>query len=830
MKEKYYSKKHCWGSRLVSLLAFIMLSTSLYADGNVIITKLLNGMEYSGPDQVTYSNGVITATPSLGNYIDKSHITVMIYPSIYPDMRNEANFTATDANADPSGPTTYSFVVPEDYDAEIIADFQNRTSVSGAVITLSETSFVYDGSEKTPAVESVVVGNKTLAKNEYSIEYSDNVEVGKGKVIITGQRTYQGSTSAEFDITPAPLIVAGVVVSEENRHDVLGDGGSVKYDGQQLLMLTNAKLTGAIETTMEALTIYLVGENSITATGTAALIGTETQLTITTEGNKPGSLTATTLEAQAVATGFSSIVFEQNLAVLSGAFTQQQVAIGTPMQPITDTPNEPVVVALETSEGADLTNTVVNDVLYTLSDDDHSSDPADNSLLLTNTMAGEDMQQTINSYAPGTADFAAHFSGITLMVPAGTGQVLLTAKTGADGMLQVKIGSQQPVTITGLLELTEVAIPYACSQASYVFIYNASEAVAEAVGKRAGKKTTVTVGLSAAGVNSSSIQSSNPTGVINSEKIILSDADIEYNMENATLKAINSEVNSLYEESFVSFPFLKYIDLRNTKITGINVSREEGAFKGVSKNTFIYVPAGNTTSESNVVVGSICESVLLDGDMSETESFGLSGSFTASSIDFARTFQKDEVATLYLPFPISEGDKESFGTFYTIEKVTGGKVKIVEVEGEIKAHTPYLFKAAADNTELYNLDVVEMSMPEQAAGARRTDVAVQLIGCYDNIYSDGEDNAFRFVPDANVENLTFVRMQKDERIKPFEAYLLTDAEGDTLGVTDKDAAGIKQVDSLQVTVDSWYDLQGRKVKGHPVKGLYIKNGTKCVIN
>jgi hypothetical protein len=73
-------------------------------------------------------------------------------------------------------------------------------------------------------------------------------------------------------------------------------------------------------------------------------------------------------------------------------------------------------------------------------------------------------------------------------------------------------------------------------------------------------------------------------------------------------------------------------------------------------------------------------------------------------------------------------------------------------------------------------------------------------------------------------------MQKDERIKPFEAYLLTDAEGDTLGVTDKDAAGIKQVDSLQFTIDSWYDLQGRKVKGHPVKGLYIKNGTKCVIN
>ena len=673
-------------------------------------------------------------------------------------------------------------------------------------------------------------------KAEDAKDFTEDVPTVAGtytvKATIAETANYLGNeATAEFTITPALIYIGNVAVSEENRKDILNDGGSVQFDGEHLLKLTNATLTDAITTTLDQLTIFLVGSNSITTT-TAAIIGNGSTLTFTTEGNNPGTLTMTTTEASAVLQSVTTVIYSQNLTVLDGATNTATASIGTPVKPIVDESGETNTINVGGEGDQDLNNVVVNDVLYTLDEDEYESDKTDNSLLLTNTMAEEDMEDIIAKYAPGTPEFAEHFSGLTFMVPAGYGKIIVNAKTGEDGIMKVKVGSLDPYIISGALEITEFEFSYACQEATYVYIYNASEAVsvAEAAGNRAGKKTTVTVGLSSVGVSASGVQASNTSGdYIDTEKVILSDADVEYDAENATLKAINNEVNSLYEESFVSFPFLKYIDLRNTKITGINVSREEGAFKGVSKNTFIYVPAGNTTSESNVVIGSICESVLLDGDMSETESFGLSGSFTASSIDFARTFQKDEVATLYLPFPISEGDKESFGTFYTIEKVTGGKVKIVEVEGEIKAHIPYLFKAAADDTELYNLDVVEMGMPEQAAGARRTDVAVQLIGCYDNIYSDGEDNAFRFVPDANVENLTFVRMQKDERIKPFEAYLLTDAEGDTLGVTDKDAAGIKQVDSLQVTVDSWYDLQGRKVKGHLKKGIYINNGQKTVI-
>ena len=202
-----------WTSRLLCLLAILLLSASMLA-GNVTITKLLNGVETASPDQVTSSVSgntcTLTVAPANGNYITVDFITAERIisgggaqaPHRAPDMDNNIEVTATSATADPSGETTYTFTMPDGYDVEVTANFQNRTSVSGAVITLAATTYVYDGTPKTPAVESVVVGGKTLADNEYSVAYSDNVEVGQGRVTVTGLRTYQGTTYVEFDITP----------------------------------------------------------------------------------------------------------------------------------------------------------------------------------------------------------------------------------------------------------------------------------------------------------------------------------------------------------------------------------------------------------------------------------------------------------------------------------------------------------------------------------------------------------------------------------------------------------------------------------------------------
>ena len=703
-----------------------------------------------------------------------------------------------------------------------------------------------EGDKKQNAVslylnDELLQGNfniQMVSSNQKVVVIEDNtwlkpVGVGDATITVTApiddpnlepaQATFNVSVFKTYDLT-----VADIAVTSDNRTDILGDGGSVQFDGQKLLKLNQAKLTGAISTTMEELTIFLTGENSITAT-TAAIIGNKTKLTFTTEGNTPGKILLTTTEATTVVEGLSAVLFNQNLAILSGAINEQSMEIGTPVKPIVGESGETNTVDVGGSAGEDLNNTVIENVLYTLGEDDYGTDETDNSLLLTNTMVDEDMQYVIDNYAPGTPEFAEHFSGLTFMLPAGTGKVLITAKTGEDGVLNVKIGSQAPYVITGILELTEIAIPYACTQATYVYIYNASSVAAESNDHRAGKKTTVTVGLASVGVNALGTQPSNTSGDnIEGEQIILSDADVEYDAENATLTAINSEVNSIYDESFVTFPFLKYIDLRNTNITGIKVSREEGAFKGVSKNTFIYVPAGNTTDEANVIIGNICESVVLDGNMEEDEAFGLSDNFVAGSIEYDRIFKKDEVSTIYLPFDIANEDRAEFGTFYTVEKMENGKVKVMEATNDIKAHTPYIFKAATDNTQLYNFNVSEIGMPDEAETRGAAENTPELVGCYETFCVETENDVFRLATEEG--NAKFVRMNIDEEVKPFHAYLIADTTFDELTVTDKDITGINQLyDNNNNKMDSYYNLAGQRVVMPTEKGVYVRNGRKTVI-
>lgn len=650
---------------------------------------------------------------------------------------------------------------------------------------------------------------------------------------------YDYEVTADFRDAHADklLIVGNQVVTDMNRTDILGDGGSMKYDGNNMLVFHKLAYEqyGGIRSWNDNLVIYLKETNSMTTHDVNVIEGHGGTLTFTTDGNTPGRLMAKTETDNRVVSGFDVIIFEQNLTMLSGGIDTQETVIGTPVKPIANEDDPENTVNLGDTGGEDnLMNTIINDVLYTLDpNNDDGINPEENSVVLGSTMLEDDINYIIDHYTPGTDEFAEHFSGVTFMIPAGTGQVIVTAKTGEEGILHVKIGDRKPYVITGVLDYTVFEIPYACTQATYVYIYNASPVVesAEANGHHAGKKTTVTVGLSSVGVNASGMQSSNNEGNVDGDTSVLTDNDVTYDLENSTLTASNAEVTTIADEAFVSFPFLKYIDLRNTQITGIHVSREEGPFKGVSKNTFIYLPTGNTTDEPNVVIGNVCEYVLLDGDMSEEESFGLSGSFIASTINFDRTFNKDEVSTLYLPFPISAADKEFFGTFYTVEKVVNGKVLVKEIEGDVMPHTPYIFKAATDDTQLYNLDVIEMSMSEEPACSRRAESCAQLVGCYDFFYGEGETNVFIFATNDDPEKISFERIHTEDFIKPFQAYLFSDAEGSTLGVTDKEeVTGVTEVrDKVEGVRSDVYDLQGRRIYSRLKKGVYIINGQKTVI-
>ena len=76
----------------------------------------------------------------------------------------------------------------------------SKQNIQSATITLSKSTYVYDGKAKKPSV-TVKLGGKTLKNGtDYTVSYSNNVKAGTATVKITGNGDYTGSVSKKFSI------------------------------------------------------------------------------------------------------------------------------------------------------------------------------------------------------------------------------------------------------------------------------------------------------------------------------------------------------------------------------------------------------------------------------------------------------------------------------------------------------------------------------------------------------------------------------------------------------------------------------------------------------
>jgi len=791
-------------------------------------------------------------------------------------------------------------------------------------VTLEDGSYVYAGVEYKPEVTSVVLDDKTIESTDYTVSYSDNVNGGTGKVIVTGQRTYTGEAIATFNIEKAkvsitfntpevtidmaqqttyqqlptvsiselpiewslssqfvgsvdnsgivtisaigdvnviasfegntnyapasaeyllkveatyPLTIGNIVVNSKSRADILGNG-TVIFDGNNKLMLSNANIKDVIETTINNLVVYIEGTSNI-----KGFKGNGGTLQFSTEGNNPGKLIMNN-PGTSVIDGFSLVSFNQNLDFINGSTTTPETTIGVPIPPVISDDKPSQVIDLDGISPDGLDNKNVDDVLITTPSDPSQSLLEENAIVLSSVMVEEDVKNAKENYTPGTEEYAQEFYGLTFILPAGTGNIHLTVKTGAKGVLKVMIGDNQPVEIKGALDYQEFTIPYACEAATYVHIYNASEPdIVEAPSNRASKKTSVTVGIRTVGIAANSVQASNTMAtsirtVAQSEnagkELSTQTADVLVETGEESVSVADKEVAVLGENVFsnmLSDGFVGAIDLRNTSITGMTVSRSNGAFKGVSKNTFIFIPAGNYRGENedNVVIGNICPKAMLDSDMPADESFSPSSAFTAQKISLSKTFRDNEVATVYLPFDMSFVQAAALGTFYTVGKIANGFVKIDEVKsGTLTAHTPYLFRA---NTNQISMNVVNVTLPPSSVRRGAPENSEDgLHGCYCRTTNT---SGYRLTG-TDISNLAFERMSSSDVIRPFEAYLaLSDDSNPSLTVTDDESiiTGIKDATRHQKVEDyNVYDIQGRKITSAPLsRGIYIRNGKKLIV-
>jgi hypothetical protein len=87
---------------------------------------------------------------------------------------------------------------------QINNSYQGTINISSATITLSETSYVYDGTAKRPQVTVESYGKILTEGTHYSLTYSNNTNVGNATVTVTGMGNYyNGSKSASFAIVSA---------------------------------------------------------------------------------------------------------------------------------------------------------------------------------------------------------------------------------------------------------------------------------------------------------------------------------------------------------------------------------------------------------------------------------------------------------------------------------------------------------------------------------------------------------------------------------------------------------------------------------------------------
>ena len=147
----------------------------------------------------------------------------------------------------------------------------SKKSLNNGLITLSETSYVYDGTYKKPAA-TVTFGGKVLQEGkDYTISYRNNLNVGVTTVIATGMGDYTGYTSKNFTITKRAM--AGGTVSVTS---------SVSFTGSNITPSVTVKVAGR---TLTSGTDYTVSYSNNKNVGTSNVY-------VYGKGNYSGSLSA----------------------------------------------------------------------------------------------------------------------------------------------------------------------------------------------------------------------------------------------------------------------------------------------------------------------------------------------------------------------------------------------------------------------------------------------------------------------------------------------------------------------------------------------------------
>ena len=793
---------------LVMLVATLLMATNVWA-GDVVVIKKLNGKVNNNVGTVTplVKDGVctVTVTPNDGYYIDAVTAEKTVEGGIAqargmeaPAMDNFLTVTATDADADPSGETTWTFTMPSsEYDVEVIANFNQRTSISTAIITLSlpQDGYSYDGQAKTPAVSSVKLNNNTINSDNYDVSYSNNINAGTATVTVTGKRTYTGTATTTFAINKAPLSDLAVLVPgwtyglynlEVNAPRVSGNTGS-----------------GAVTITYKA-----AGASTFTST-VPQNAGTHTVKAVVAETDNyaAGEATSTFVVAKAnlnLSVDIAGWTYgdEPNAPVITGNLGSGTVTV-TYQGENDDVPSATVPT---NAGGYTMFVTVAETANYNASEGvkEFSINQADFSLITiadiaNQTYTGSQIRPAITVTFKGKAVDASEYTvsyGENKNVGEGTVTLTTTGVNFAAGETNptktfkivpapaVITASNQTETYDGnVQQFTN----YSVNPGSVIIRYYGSEADRTAGDNEL--EVVVNAGTYYVKLEQSNENySSDPVNAL----LIIQPKEIDQEMMWSECESFiyNGEAQTLADGMF-----------------GLNDYELESELEYGKDFTISYTNNVNVGTATATITGMGNYQGTLTYDFKIVREMYITFSETNAWVSY---YAEED---LQIPAGLKA---------YIVKSVTGNSVVVDEVT-YIPQHEGVLLT--------YEEVAPEGAIFAEAYTGATQEFANLLKGCseataVETLTADGSSIYVLY-------NDEFVKTTKGS-IKPFRCYLelgaeVVAAEGRLSIVEDNDVTALKLVNSEERIVNSEvYDLQGRKVN-QPAKGLYILNGKKVVI-
>ena len=143
----------------------------------------------------------------------------------------------------------------------------SRISISKASVTLSTSTYAYDGKAKKPGV-TVKLNGKTLKNGtDYIASYSNNTKVGTAKVTIKGKGNYTGSVSKTYSIKNnfKKATVSSISTKAFTGKNIT-QSITVKYNGKTLKKGTDYTVSYSNNKSIGTATVKITGKGSYTGT------------------------------------------------------------------------------------------------------------------------------------------------------------------------------------------------------------------------------------------------------------------------------------------------------------------------------------------------------------------------------------------------------------------------------------------------------------------------------------------------------------------------------------------------------------------------------------